>query len=302
MCRLLGFRSVTQSRVHRSLLSAENALAVQSSGHPDGWGVAYYISDSPHVIRNVGRALEDQIFQHVSGVVTSETVLAHVRKANVGPVNILNAHPFQHGKWVFAHNGQVHGFAAVRDELVARIAPALRRYILGDTDSEVLFYLFLTHLATLTDVHRRGTAAEDVAASLVEVATTVGELTDGGDAERSKLTFVATDGHTMAGLRWGPTLYFSTHKARCLDRDECPYLSPECEAPTATGFVNHLLVSSEPLQGDNVWTEMADGEIVGVDWKMRLFRERFAAPHFVGELCEAAAGQPEISESTDRPS
>jgi len=166
MCRLFGFRSVIQSQVHRSLLAADNALAVQSRMHSDGWGVAYYVADAPHVIKSVQPAIEDHIFERVSGIVASQTVLAHLRKATTGDVNILNSHPFQHGLWTFAHNGQVSNFDALKGTLRDEVAPNLRRYILGDTDSETLFYLFLTHLSQLTDIHRKGAPLEAVASAL----------------------------------------------------------------------------------------------------------------------------------------
>jgi glutamine amidotransferase len=51
-------------------------------------------------------------------------------------------------------------------------------------------------------------------------------------------------------------------------------LSPECEAPTVTGFVNHLILSSEPLQGENVWQAFEPGEVIGVDYRMRLHRTK----------------------------
>ena len=70
-----------QSGVHRSLVSADNALMLQSERHPDGWGVAYYIANAPHVIKSASAAVSDHLFRHVSGIVTSETVLAHIRKA-----------------------------------------------------------------------------------------------------------------------------------------------------------------------------------------------------------------------------
>ena len=50
MCRLFGFRSVLRSQVHRSLRSADNALAVQSRVHPDGWGVAYYVAGAVAIL------------------------------------------------------------------------------------------------------------------------------------------------------------------------------------------------------------------------------------------------------------
>ena len=47
-----------------------------------------------------------------------------------------------------------------------------------------------------------------------------------------------------------------------------------CEAPSATGQVNHLIVSSERLQGFNVWEELAPGDILAVDARMRVVRSR----------------------------
>lgn len=276
MCRLFGFRSVIQSQVHRSLVAAENALSTQSVKHRHGWGVAYYLMDTPHVIKSTSPAGEDQIFQRVSGIVASQTVLAHLRLASVGGVNILNTHPFQFGPWVFAHNGEIRRFDEVRAALRAEVAPAMRRYILGDTDSEVLFYLFLTYLGKYTDLHRRGTTVEAVTNALAETIQTVQRLADDSDAtsdeERNKLSFIVTDGHSMVGVRYRKPLLFSTYKRRCFDREECPYLSPECEAPTESGFVNHLVITSEELHGDNIWLELDDCEVVGVDWRMRLYR------------------------------
>ncbi len=273
MCRLFGFRSVIQSQVHRSLLAADNALMIQSQRHPDGWGVAYYVGGAPHVIKSAHTAMEDQIFKRVSGVVSSQTVLAHLRKATVGDINLLNAHPFQFGSWVMAHNGEINNYAQVRDKLRAEIAPELRRYILGDTDSEVLFYLFLSRLARRTDLHRKGAPIEAVVEALAETIEQTRAIADGpGQEERSKLTIIVTEGNTMVAVRSNMPLLFSTYKARCMDRDQCPFLSPECEAPTITGKVNHLILSSESLQGDNTWIDMEEGEIVGVDWGMNLYR------------------------------
>jgi glutamine amidotransferase len=269
MCRLFGFRSVIHSQVHHSLTAADNALAVQSAQHPDGWGVAYYLADVPHVIKSVAPAFEDQIFKRVSGVVASETVLAHLRKASVGEVNILNAHPFQYGCWTMAHNGEISNFAAVKAQLRGEVSPPLRRYILGDTDSETLFYLFLTNLAQLVELHRTGTPIETLVQALSTTLARVREVAD-GEGDPSKLTVVVTDGKSMAGVCSGKPLLYSTYKSRCDDRDRCPYLATECESATQTGFVNHLIISSEALQGDNIWIELAHDEVVGVDWRMSL--------------------------------
>ena len=272
-----------QSQVHRSLVSADNALMQQSDRHPDGWGVAYYNAGAPHVIKSVRSAMDDHLFRRVSGIVTSETVLAHLRKATQGVLSTINTHPFQYGQWVFVHNGNIEGFDDVRKELRSRVPPVLRRFILGDTDSEVLFYLLLGHMAKRHELHRPGYPLEDVVASMKDTVAEVEEVAgklcqdDAGPNTSTFLTFVLTNGTTMAAHQGGKNLFWSTWKKQCPDRDHCPSFGPECEAPTQGGFVKHLVISSEPLQGVNVWNELQPYEIIGVDWRMQLSRVPVAA-------------------------
>ncbi len=281
MCRLFGFRSVVPSQVHRSLMTADNALGTQSERHPDGWGVAYYIDGTPHITKSTSTALNDQLFHRLSGIVSSETVLAHVRKATVGDNSVLNCHPFQHGRWVFAHNGEIPETERYRADLIQEIAPHLRRFALGETDSELIFFMFLSELA------RHGPLANDFAIDEVVEAlrvtvTRLREICDSEDGgERSLLTMLATNGNTRAATHGGKELHWSTYKNRCADRDVCPSFAEECEAPTKTGFVNHLIVTSEPLGGENIWNEMHEGQVVGVDWRMKLINRDLgvSSPH-----------------------
>lgn len=252
-------------------MAADNALGQLSEVHPDGWGVAYYIDGAPHVTRAPSTALNDVIFHRLSGVVSSETVLAHVRKATQGAHNVLNCHPFQYGKWVFAHNGDIPNFASKRAALIQEVAPRLRRFILGETDSEVVFFVFLTVLSSygaLANRHGVDTVIEAMRQTLSKVRATC----DREGEEPSLLTFIVTDGTTLAATHGGKELFVSTHKTRCQDRDVCAHLAPECEAPSDTGFINHLIFSSEVMDGDNVWNEMKSGDIIGVDWRMRMVR------------------------------
>ena len=275
MCRLFGFRSVITSQVHRSLVSADNALMHQSSAHPDGWGVAYYVDGYPHVVKSVSSAVSDSLFRRVSGVVASETVVAHLRKATVGNLSIINSHPFQFGNWIFAHNGQIPNFEEYREAIVEKVSPVYRRYILGDTDSEVIFYLLISNMARYFDVHRKGTdlseLVSEVKATVEEIQTvTAMDCYRDAAAQEFYLTFIISNGHLMLAHHGGKELYYSTFKNRCPESSSCPSYAPCCEAIARGGFVNHFIVSSEPLQGENVWLEMRAGEIAAVDWRMRL--------------------------------
>lgn len=271
MCRLFGFRSVIPSQMHRSLIAADNALGRQSDRHPDGWGVAYYVDGAPHVTRSPAHALGDALFHRVSGVVSSDTVLAHVRKATQGGHTVLNCHPFQYGRWVFAHNGDVPDFGRHREVLLGEVSPRLRRFVLGETDSEVLFFMLLSRLEAYGPLAQPKTV-EEVMDSAQGTVADVARLAEAPEGKANLLTFIVTDGTTMVAHHGGKELFFSTYKRRCADRDTCASLAPYCEAETKSGHVNHLVLSSEVLHGENVWIELAPGEMVGVDRRMQLVR------------------------------
>ena len=54
-----------------------------------------------------------------------------------------NCHPFRHGRWLFAHNGYLGGFHAVRRDLMLAIDPERFADVEGSTDTEVVFHLAL---------------------------------------------------------------------------------------------------------------------------------------------------------------
>jgi len=276
MCRIFGFRSVIQSQVHRSLVTADNALQSQSQFHPDGWGVSYYIMGTPHVVKSTETAMNDHIFKKVSGVVSSQTVLAHIRNSTLGSNTILNTHPFQYGHWVFAHNGNIKDFNKYRTSLIDKISPNLRPFILGETDSEIIFYSILSKLEKKIALDDKNFVfaplAESVREALDEVCQIVGDFCheDKCGEDETYLTFVMTNGSAMISHQGGKSLYYSTHKRLCPDRDSCTSFAPVCEMAAKTGAINHMIFSSEELKGDNIWNKMKPGEIVGVDSKMQI--------------------------------
>jgi hypothetical protein len=149
--------------------------------------------------------------------------------------------------------------------------------VLGQTDSEVVFYLLLTAMNRRTSIHDRDYPLDALIAAAREtvelICGIVGSIAVAPDAPSSEtfLTFVVSNGRLMAGHQGGKPLHYSTWKRSCRDRDVCAHFSAACEGPSSNGYVNHLLLSSEPLQGENVWTPLTRGQIVGVDGRMRLF-------------------------------
>ncbi len=278
MCRLYAFRSSLRSAVHQSLLAAENALVQQSKAHPDGWGIGYYVDDYPHLYRNPAQALEDGLFRELGGVVSTYTLLGHIRKASVGAVNLLNCHPFQFGNWLFAHNGEIAAYdedPSVRARMMELVSPRFERHLLGTTDSEAVFYVFLSRLAArFEDFHLPGLPFGAVADELRATINDVCAISDTAGEQQTKLTVIVTNGNLMLGHRYRMPLHISTYKTRCPESDGCAFYRPSmCEAAVEDGIVRHLVLSSElPAATPNVWQALADGETVGVDWGMHFRR------------------------------
>lgn len=277
MCRLFGFRSVIKSQVHSSLVHAENALGSQSVRHPDGWGVAYYREEIPHLIKSTERAVDDHIFLKVSGVVASHTVVAHIRKATQGNLSILNSHPFQYGKWVFAHNGNLKNFDQYKTKLLSHIDQELQRFVLGTTDSEIIFYLLLTLIKKKQPLCEPDIKLDQLKEATEELCKLIcsysGPLYGGSEnnPKENHLTFILTSGNVMVGFHGGQHLSYSSYKSECSEKDNCDFYSEECVNPVKNNSkVNHLVFSSEELNGENIWIKLKKGELIGVDSKISL--------------------------------
>ena len=117
--------------------------------HADGWGIAFFESDGHDPGRGVryfvdkeGAATSPIAQMLRSYPIKSHNVVAHVRKATVGAVNLENCHPFVRelwGRyWVFAHNGNLVDFAP---RLHGSFKPV------GQTDSEHAFCWLMQELA-----------------------------------------------------------------------------------------------------------------------------------------------------------
>lgn len=275
MCRLFGFRSAVPSRAHRSLLEAENALSSQSQRHPDGWGIGYFVDSDAYVLKAGTSAHGSKRFAKASARLMSHTFVVHVRRATVGSIDHLNAHPFRFGRWLFAHNGTVFAFnEGVRDWMLERTEDVYHPLVLGDTDSEHLFFYLLTAMRRSgldpsghapSHALVAGRAIRDALRALDELARQRGH-------DRPIVNVLMTDGRTFVAHRAGMPLMLSTQKIQCADFPTCTAMKVCMEPVRPAGFpVNHLLVASEPIGNDeNRWEDVPDGGTVILDGQFNL--------------------------------
>lgn len=274
MCRLFGFRSAVPAAVHPALVTEKNSLVIQSREHKDGWGIAAYgVETRPLTAHGVGPAHSDPDFHRVSSLVSSHTVVAHVRLASVGAVELRNSHPFLHGRWSFVHNGTLREFERHRTAVEALIRPDLRQHIRGTTDSERCFHIFLTRLSARANVDE-SVRVEDVATALAETMGLVSAITDEPGKDRSAMNFLVTNGEVMVATRRHRTLFISDGR-RANGFKATPI--------THGTRLNQLIIASEALCGNHTaWNEVSEEEVIGVDGHLVLHRWRLSDLAVVG--------------------
>jgi glutamine amidotransferase len=178
--------------------------------------------------------------------------------------------------------------ASIRQGVAELVSPRFERHLLGTTDSEAIFFVFLSRLARrFEDFHLPGLPFGAVAEELRGTVKDILAVCDTYGEQQTKLTIIVTNGSLMIGHRYRMPLHLSTYKTKCPESDTCAFYRPSmCEAPVHDGIVRHLVLSSEkPAENPNVWVEVADGETVGVDWGMHFQR---VAPASTREIAPSA--------------
>lgn len=267
MCRLYGFRANEETKVECTLVHAQNALMVQSRAdlaghsHSHGWGIATYQDHEPRIERQAWAAYHGEHFRRAAAQIYSTTVLAHVRRATVGPANLENTHPFFHRQWAFAHNGTVPGFDALRERLLAGMTPEHRAAVAGVTDSEHVFrYLMSAH-----EHEPSRPLVECLRAVTLQIVAWCREL---DPAARIGLNLMLSDGNEIVGTRCGRTLYY-IERDGVYDCEICGF--PHIHHDPRRSY-RATVVASEPITHET-WREMPDGSLYRIDPEVGLHIE-----------------------------
>jgi predicted glutamine amidotransferase len=119
---------------------------------PGGWGVGFY-QGGEVLLRRRPLDTADEIELHkLCENLNTDLLVGHVRHPTVGNLRTENTHPFRYRQWLFAQTGTLDKFDGLRDRLLAMQPSFLRPNVRGDTDSELMFYLFLSCLHDLGEL------------------------------------------------------------------------------------------------------------------------------------------------------
>jgi predicted glutamine amidotransferase len=155
MARLVGFIGNRPDLGARLIELEGRALWVQRK--PDvtpGWGVGFYQAGEILLKR---RPIDDRSEINLADLtrdVRADALLLHVRLATVGAPRTENTHPFRYRQWLFANTGTVDSFSRLRGRLAEQLPTFLHRDVRGETDSELIFHLFLSFLHDAGELDR----------------------------------------------------------------------------------------------------------------------------------------------------
>ncbi len=234
MCELFAMSASEATDVNHSL-----ALLQPRGGavgpHADGWGVAFYEGRAARIFKEPVPAAESRCLGFITDYdFKSETVIAHIRKANPERFGrtTANTHPFErewNGRsWVFAHNGKLPGLMASHGQAPRRFQP------LGDTDSELAFCLMLDAIAAAGAPVAGPLAAAEI---IARISPLVARLADLGE-----FNFFLSDGASLI-----------VHAHTRLHQ-----LSRACTS--CIGQLQVILLATLPLT-DEPWAPLAPGSL-----------------------------------------
>jgi len=246
MCQLFALSCNAPSAVTFSF-TGFSARGGDTGEHADGFGLAFHDGAACRLFVDAGRASDSALAGFLrSHPIRARTVLAHIRKATQGAVQLSNSHPFVRewlGRhWSFCHNGDLKGF---RPRLSGRFLPV------GQTDSEHAFCWLMQEL-------RKRFGARQ-APGWRELAPAIAELADRA-AQHGPFNFLMSDGealyvHASTRLHW-LTREHPFPTAQLVDHDLALDLSV-ANAPED----RMALVATEPITRNEAWRPFAAGEL-----------------------------------------
>ncbi|HDR0641958.1 class II glutamine amidotransferase [Pasteurella multocida] len=245
MCQLLGMNCNTPTDIVFSFEGFRRRAGLTDC-HCDGFGIAFFEGKGIRVFRDNQDAHSSPVADCVKQYhIKSLNVIAHIRKATQGEVNIENTHPFIRElwgqNWVFAHNGNLTVYPDLTYSLYQPI---------GSTDSEAAFCYMMSELKTRfaqkPSEDELFTAMQDITHSLCQTGT---------------FNFILSNGEWMIA-HCTTHLHYLTRKApfgkaqRIDDDGVIDFNDYAKEGDRVT------IITTFPLTKDEIWTKMECGGFV----------------------------------------
>lgn len=255
MGRLLGYMANRMDRLGDVLSEERPFIAPPPDFRPDAWGIGFY--QGGEVLHKKRPKLDPGPidWESVARGVSSDCVLIHFRQATVGDFRADNTHPFRMGQWLFAHNGTVERFTAIRERLLESMPDFLRRNIRGSTDSEHVFHVVLSFLHDAGQLEAPDVDEKVVLAALRSTAALLDRHGAEVGAPPPKLNVLLTNGRKMFAMRRDEPLFW-------VERHGLPSEGP---SRTGEGSFRYVLVFSNGEEAPQGYSLVPSQSVLVVD-------------------------------------
>ena len=214
MARLFGFVGNRADLGARVLELENKSLKVIAKGSTLGWGIGFYQAGEILLRR---RPIDERAEIDVAELakdLRADVLIGHVRAATVGNLRTENTHPFRYRQWLFAHTGTIDGYPRLRARLADAVPEFLRRNVRGDTDSELLFHLFLSFLQTAGALEQSPVDPTATRAAIRATLSLVDQLRAEENLASSGMNLLVTDGEHMVAVHHSTTMGYRVIKGR----------------------------------------------------------------------------------------
>lgn len=251
MCRLFGVIANAPVDLEFSL----ERFKKFARWNPDGWGLGWYEEKEPKIFKQGISATDDKSkLPILSKEVSSNIIIAHVRKGTGAEPSERNSHPFKYKNWIFAHNGSVS-----KDHLLSLLNTEHTNALHGETDSEVYFHWLIQC------IDEEQNAVKGITKAIKKVV----------EKSYTGLNFLLSDGDTLYAFRYANICkgYYALYKLkRGLPKpDLIEFLSKETRALILSKSLRNeksLLVCSEKLTEEK-WKEIGFGNLLVIKSDLR---------------------------------
>lgn len=241
MCQLLGMNCNTPTDITFSFEGFRRRAGLTDQ-HTDGFGIAFFEGKGVRIFRDNRPGASSPMADLVSQYrIKSFNVIAHIRKATRGDINLENTHPFIRElwgeNWVFAHNGTVEGVGVCEE---CHYQP------IGSTDSEAAFCCLVSQLR---ERFLKKPSEKEIFDAVVDITSEI--------AKHGVFNFILSNGHWMIA-RCSTNLHYVTRKAPfCTALRDDDVEIDFSKYTTANDKVT--IITTQPLTKNEKWVKMKNG-------------------------------------------
>ncbi|KAL2133285.1 hypothetical protein VTI74DRAFT_2586 [Chaetomium olivicolor] len=281
MCRFLVYKGSDEILLSKLVLDPAHSILKQSfdsrlrldtrrgQNNADGFGIGFYtdskLGAAPCLFTSTTPAWNCVNLQRLASKTASRLIFAHVRATTEGSLSEDNCHPFCHGSLMWMHNGGLGGWKQIKRRLGERLADKWYLGVVGGTDSEWAFALFLDTLERMghdpSSQPENGFGPTVLRKAMLKTIAQINELIDNIPESvihaenvdtRSLLNFAVSDGHSVICTRYVGS---SSDEAASLYYSSGTLWETRAPAPDSRDYqmersdkgADVVLVASEPL-------------------------------------------------------